>query len=88
MCNWVTMLYSRKWTDQCKPVIMEKIKIIIKKDNFFDCSGDDVTIYNKILRRVPLKWVNLTPCLLCLNTPKFLGNILKSSGGQKNFGQN
>ena len=29
MCNWVTMLYSRKLTEHCKPAIMEKIKIII-----------------------------------------------------------
>ena len=26
LCNWVTMLYSRKLTDHCKPVIMEKNK--------------------------------------------------------------
>ena len=31
MCHWVTMLYSRKLTEHCKPAIMEKIKIIIKK---------------------------------------------------------
>ena len=24
MCNWVTMLYSRKLTEICKPAIMEK----------------------------------------------------------------
>ena len=24
MCNWVTMLYSRKLTEHCKPAIMEK----------------------------------------------------------------
>ena len=29
MCNWVTLLYSRKLTEHCKPAIMEKIKIII-----------------------------------------------------------
>ena len=27
MCNWVTMLYSRKLTKHCKPATMEKIKI-------------------------------------------------------------
>ena len=32
MCNWVTTLYSRKLTEHCKPAIMEKIKIIIKKN--------------------------------------------------------
>ena len=26
MCNWDTMLYSRKLTDHCKPAIMEKNK--------------------------------------------------------------
>ena len=30
MCNWVTLLYSRKLTERCKRAIMEKIKIIIK----------------------------------------------------------
>ena len=29
MCNWVTFLYSRKWTEHSNPAIMEKIKIII-----------------------------------------------------------
>ena len=33
MCDWVTLLYSRKLTDHCKPTIMEKIKII-NKNNF------------------------------------------------------
>ena len=26
MCNWVTILYSRKMTVHCKPAIMEKNK--------------------------------------------------------------
>ena len=26
MCNWVTMLYSRKLTEHCKSAIMEKNK--------------------------------------------------------------
>ena len=26
MCDWVTMLYSRKLTEHCKPAIMEKNK--------------------------------------------------------------
>ena len=26
MCDWVTLLYSRKLTEHCKPVIMEKNK--------------------------------------------------------------
>ena len=31
MCDWVILLYSRKWAEHCKSAIMEKIKIIIKK---------------------------------------------------------
>ena len=36
MYNWVTMLYSRKLTEHCKPAIMEKIKIIIYKFWWYD----------------------------------------------------
>ena len=32
MCDWVTLLYSRKLTEHCKPAMMEKIKIIQKKE--------------------------------------------------------
>ena len=32
MYNRVTRLYSRKLAEHCKPAIMEKIKIIIKKN--------------------------------------------------------
>ena len=32
MCDWVPLLYSRKLTEHCKPAIMEKIKIILKKE--------------------------------------------------------
>ena len=28
LCDWVTLLYSRKLTGHCKPAIMEKVKII------------------------------------------------------------
>ena len=31
MCDWVTLLYSRKLTEPCNPTIMEKIKFIKKK---------------------------------------------------------
>ena len=31
MCDWVTLLYSRKLTEHYKPAMMEKIKIIKKK---------------------------------------------------------
>ena len=33
MCNWVALLYSRKLTEHCKPIIMEKIKTIVKLKN-------------------------------------------------------
>ena len=36
MGDWVTLLYSRKLTEHCKPAIMEKIKIIIKKRKWAD----------------------------------------------------
>ena len=37
MCNWVTLLYSRKLTEHCKPAIMEKIKksLLKKKEMLF-----------------------------------------------------
>ena len=31
VCDWVTLLYSRKLKEHCKPTIIEKIKIIKKK---------------------------------------------------------
>ena len=31
VCDWVTLLYSRQLTEQCKPTIIENIKIIFKK---------------------------------------------------------
>ena len=31
MCDWVTLLCSRKLIEHCKSAIMEKIKIIMKK---------------------------------------------------------
>ena len=32
VCDWVTLLYNRKWTEHCKPTIIEKIKIIKRKE--------------------------------------------------------
>ena len=32
MCDWVTLLYSRKLTEHCKPAIMEKNKSHKKKE--------------------------------------------------------
>ena len=31
MRDWITLLYSRKLTEHCKPAMMEKIKIITLK---------------------------------------------------------
>jgi len=31
VCDWVTLLYSRKLTECCKPTIMEKVKITKKR---------------------------------------------------------
>ena len=31
MSDWVTLLYSRKLTEHCKPALMEKIKVINTK---------------------------------------------------------
>ena len=33
MFDWVTLLSSRKLTEHCKPAMMEKVKIIKKKEN-------------------------------------------------------
>ena len=30
VCDWVSLPYSRKLTEHCKPTIMEKIKLITK----------------------------------------------------------
>ena len=45
MCSWVTFLYSRKLTEHCKTVIMEKIKLVLnekKKEvsKWFHFEGD------------------------------------------------
>ena len=32
-CDWVTLLCYRKSTDNCKPAIMENMKIVIKNKN-------------------------------------------------------
>ena len=37
MCDWVTLLGSRKLTENCKSAIMEKIKIIIKNKIKLEC---------------------------------------------------
>ena len=44
MCDWVTLLYHRKLIENCKPPIMEKIKIILK-------NGDCDAIQGQRLKR-------------------------------------
>ena len=44
--DWVTLLYSRKLQEPCKPTVMEKIKIIKKKKEVMGgvplwCSGNE-----------------------------------------------
>ena len=46
MCNWVTMLYSRKLTEHCKPAIMEKKSLYIKNE-MINCLAS---------------WYSLLPC--------------------------
>ena len=49
MCNWVTMLYSRKLTEHCKPPIMEKNKnhyIVTQKNQWTFCK----------MKRQPKEW--------------------------------
>ena len=45
MYNWVTLLYSRKFTEHCKPAIMKKIKIIIYKKCSWKVILDRIEIY-------------------------------------------
>ena len=44
MCNWATMLYSRKLTENCKPLIMEK-----NKNNYIEKEDTDTHTHNGIL---------------------------------------
>ena len=47
MCEGVTMLYSRKLTEHCKPAIMEKKKSLHKKSILWDVKQElKITSYN------------------------------------------
>ena len=40
MCNWVTMLYSRKLTGHCKPVLTEENKIMDLENRLVVANGE------------------------------------------------
>ena len=46
MCDWVTMLYSRKLTEHCKPAIMEKSKNHYIKKDFYSFFFSPLTFKN------------------------------------------
>ena len=49
MCNWVTMLYSGKLTEYCKPAILEKNKNHCKKsDKTLQENIDDFPPWGKL----------------------------------------
>ena len=47
MCNWVTMVYSRKLTEHCKPAIMEKKSLYIKNELLYF----NIVSYNLFVRK-------------------------------------
>ena len=50
VCDWVTLLYSRKLTEHCETIIMERIKIILKiKKNKVDLENFLVAQQVKVL---------------------------------------
>ena len=51
MCEWVTLLYSRKWTDHGKPAIKEKIKIIILKKEYSQTLSPEMSQYLNVGER-------------------------------------
>ena len=55
MCDWVTLLCSRKLTEHCKPTIMEKIKII-KKPYSWPCQSNPVEIRHHLVISARQLW--------------------------------
>ena len=68
MCNWVTLLYSRKLTEHCKPAITEKIKIIINEKKKVHCR--EMFKFNEVL--------NLPPRLVLLFTLIWMKKISRA----------
>ena len=63
MCNWVTMLNSRKLTEHCKPAIMKKKKLLYKKRSKNPQERENSTRKNKYIVRTdnqplkPIQWL-------------------------------
>ena len=59
MCDWVTLLHSRKLTEHCKPAITEKINIILKKQkgNHIIISTSDENAFEEFL-----PWLSRNEC--------------------------
>ena len=62
LCDWVTLLYSRKLTEHCKPAIMEKIKIIKKirfqvdrQEGWFQVGHHSAHLYNVLSVKIQRK---------------------------------
>ena len=52
MCDWVTLLYSSKLAEHCKPVIMEKNKNEIKKKKKIQDGGDSNVEINRLRQTI------------------------------------
>ena len=55
MCNWVTMPYSRKLTEHCKPAVMEKNKNYYTLKKKSKCK--EKSTYTKGFLKKTSKWV-------------------------------
>ena len=49
MCNWVTLLYSRKLTEHCKPAIMKKKSLYKNNIKLYLWFLDSIWKYNSVL---------------------------------------
>ena len=50
MYNWITMLYSRKLTEHCKPAIIKKIKNILLKNIVLKNKKEDIGRKNRSIK--------------------------------------